>query len=279
MCSSDLPPDGWTLRPAVVAYRVPAGRTTQLTTRATPSAGALGGYSLKAAATGTGLTTEATLRMNVVPTLRAARASEEPSLDGSDRGWEGIPFQSISHTNVWEGKVRDEADSSGRFRVAVRGKSLFLDIHVTDDVVVTNIAPDDIKGHWRSDSVEICLDPSGGAEHTLGCYKLGVFPSDSTGVVRAARDADANPGPLPDSAPHTRVTSHRTPRGYRIQASIPFSEIGIPYARRIGFNLLIYDGDKAGAAPGENINKSRLAWAPRSGIQGRPEDWGRLDLD
>jgi len=43
--------------------------------------------------------------------------------------------------------------------------------------------------------------------------------------------------------------------------------------------VLIYDGDKAGAAPGENINKSRLAWAPRSGVQGRPEDWGRADLE
>jgi hypothetical protein len=47
---------------------------------------------------------------------------------------------------------------------------------------------------------------------------------------------------------------------------------------RLGFNVLIYDGDKADAAPGENINRVRLAWAPRPGVQGRPEDWGRLDL-
>jgi hypothetical protein len=45
-----------------------------------------------------------------------------------------------------------------------------------------------------------------------------------------------------------------------------------------GFNLIIYDGDKENAAPGENINESRLAWSPRPGVQGRPEDWGRLNL-
>ena len=48
---------------------------------------------------------------------------------------------------------------------------------------------------------------------------------------------------------------------------------------RLGFNLLVYDGDKRDAAPGENINECRLAWAPRPGIQGRPEDWGRINLD
>ena len=49
--------------------------------------------------------------------------------------------------------------------------------------------------------------------------------------------------------------------------------------RRLGFNVIVYDGDKRDAALGENINKSRIAWSPRSGVQGRPEDWGRMDLE
>ncbi len=78
-----------------------------------------------------------------------------------------------------------------------------------------------------------------------------------------------------------KLVSRRTPDGYRVQAAIPFREIGIGSAkvRRLGFNLIIYDGDKPDAALGENINKSRIAWSPRSGVQGRPEDWGRLDLE
>jgi hypothetical protein len=128
--------------------------------------------------------------------------------------------------------------------------------------------------------VEICLDPVGGAEHTMGCYKLGIFPFDTAGQVRAARDADANQGPVEETAPETRLASRRTDDGYRIQAAIPFKEIGLsPGKKRLGFNLIIYDGDKRDAALGENINKSRLAWAPRSGVQGRPEDWGRIDLE
>ena len=156
----------------------------------------------------------------------------------------------------------------------------FVDVLVKDDRIVTNIAPNDIRGHWRSDAVELCFDPAAGSEDTLGAFKVGIFPFDTTGVVRAARDADANQGPIEETAPGTRVTSHRTVDGYRIQAAIPFSEIGLaPGKKRLGFNVIIYDGDKPDAALGENINKSRIAWAPRSGVQGRPEDWGRIDLE
>ena len=44
-------------------------------------------------------------------------------------------------------------------------------------------------------------------------------------------------------------------------------------------NGFVDDGENGDAGQGENINKSRLAWAPRSGVQGRPEDWGQADLE
>jgi hypothetical protein len=114
----------------------------------------------------------------------------------------------------------------------------------------------------------------------MGCLKLGIFPFDTTGAVRGERDADANQGLVEETAPKTRLCSRRTAEGYRIQAAIPFDEIGITRGqKRLGFNLIIYDGDKKDAALGENINKSRIAWSPRPGVQGRPEDWGRIDLE
>ncbi len=78
-----------------------------------------------------------------------------------------------------------------------------------------------------------------------------------------------------------RIVSRRTPSGYRIQAAISFVDMGItPVAgKRVGFNVIIYDGDKLNAAVGENINKSRIAWSPRAGVQGRPEDWGRVKFE
>jgi hypothetical protein len=216
-----------------------------------------------------------------VPHAIVTRVSKPPSLDGSELGWEGLAILQITPKDLVEGRVANEADSSARFRVAHDGQTLFVDVQVKDDVVVTNIAPNDIKGHWRSDSVELCIDPIGGAEHTFGCFKLGIFPFDTSGVVRAARDADANQGLVEETAPETRLSSCRTADGYRIQAAIPFKELRLDYPehKRIGFNIIIYDGDKADAALGENINKSRIAWAARPGVQGRPEDWGRLELE
>lgn len=222
---------------------------------------------------------ETIAKLHPVPRASVTALETAPVLDGSDRGWEQVAALAIAPTNLVQGKVAEAADSSAKFRLAHNGATLFVDVQVWDDVVVTNIAPNDIKGHWRSDSIEICLDPLGGAEHTMGCYKLGIFPFDTSGVVRAARDADANQGLIEETAPKTRIVSVRTKEGYRIQAAIPFAEIGVAVRKRLGFNLIIYDGDKRDAALGENINKSRLAWAPRPGVMGRPEDWGRIDLE
>ncbi len=272
-------PPGWTVEPAHRRIRG-SPSNTRVSFRVTPPAGTATDADLAASFSVRGQTFTNSARCHPLPRTSATRVKSPPAFDGTDRGWEKFSALVISPTNLVQGKVADEADNSALFRLAHDGKTLFVDVQVKDDAIVTNIEPDDIKGHWRSDSVEICLDPVGGAEHTMGCYKLGIFPFDTTGVVRAARDADANQGPVEETAPKTRLVSRRTTDGYRIQAAIPFDEIGFARGRkRLGFNLIIYDGDKHDAAPGENINKSRIAWAPRSGVQGRPEDWGRIDLE
>jgi LmbE family N-acetylglucosaminyl deacetylase len=273
-------PAGWLIEPARQRIKIATTAISEIEIRVTPPAEVRSDAELSATFTTTGARFETKARVHPLPHGRAIRLKTPPTLDGTDYGWEKVPMLTISATNLVQGKVTDEADSSAVFRVAHDGKTLFIDVQVKDDAVITNIAPNDIRGHWRSDSVEICLDPVGGAEHTMGCYKLGIFPFDTTGVVRAARDADANQGPMEETAPKTRLASRRTADGYRIQAAIPFEEIGLASGKkRLGFNLIIYDGDKRDAALGENINKSRIAWAPRSGVQGRPEDWGRFDLE
>lgn len=186
----------------------------------------------------------------------------------------------ISSSNVFQGKVDNAQDLSASFDVRSTASALTVSVWVTDDRVVSNIAPNDIKGHWRSDSVEICVDPTPGSEHTLNTFKLGIFPFDSSGRVRAARDADANQGPIERTAPDLKLHSERTSDGYMVRAEIPWKYIGVRPRRgsMLGFNIIVYDGDKKDAAPGENINEARIAWSPRAGIQGRPEDWGRIVL-
>ena len=274
-------PEGWRWEKTTQRYSVPPGQVTKFPVRLTSPVESKADGELTATTQVGNATVKAAARAHPVPRGKVALLKSAPSLDGSGQGWENVPATPIWPTNLVQGLVTNATDSSALFRLAHDGTTLFVDVEVKDDRIVTNIAPNDIRGHWRSDSVEICLDPAAGAEDTMGCFKLGIFPFDTTGVVRAARDADANQGPVEETAPGTRIASRRTVDGYRIQAAIPWREVGVSpeKSRRLGFNLIIYDGDKPNAALGENINKSRLAWAPRSGVNGRPEDWGRVDLE
>ncbi len=274
-------PEGWRWQRAAQSYSLSAGqKEVFLIPLMVPPEGTTDGDLTATANVANGIM-KAVARAHPVPRGRVTRLRSAPSLDGSGRGWEEAWGASIAPSAIVQGKVADAADSSARFRLGHDGLTLFVDVEVNDDRIVSNIEPNDIRGHWRTDSIEICLDPAAGAEDTMGCFKLGIFPFDSAGMARAARDADANQGLVEESAPGTRIVSRRTAGGYRIQAAIPFHEFGLSAdkSRRLGFNLIIYDGDKPDAAPGENINKSRLAWAPRPGVNGRPEDWGRVDLD
>jgi len=153
---------------------------------------------------------------------------------------------------------------------------------VMDDVVVSNIAPNDVKGHWRSDSVEITVDPAGpgASEHTLTTFKTGIFPFDTEGNVQAERDADANQGIISLTAPDMQVASSRTDSGYILEVAIPWNAVPgeVAPGDTIGFNVLLYDCDKADAAIGENCNEARTAWSAWGSIQGLPRLWGHLTL-
>jgi len=273
-------PAGCNVQPEVQNITLATGAPSEIALHVTVPVGARADTELKVSFTSSGAAGEAKARLHPLPRSRVPRLAKPPSMDGTDQGWENCPALTITPADLVQGKVANDADSSAIFRLAHDDETLYVDVRVKDDMVVTNIAPNDIKGHWRSDSVEICVDPVGGAEHTMGCLKLGIFPFDTTGAVRGERDADANQGLVEETAPKTRLCCWRTAEGYRIQAAIPFDEIGITRGeKRLGFNLIIYDGDKKDAGLGENINKSRIAWSPRPGVQGRPEDWGRIDLE
>jgi LmbE family N-acetylglucosaminyl deacetylase len=274
-------PEGWTVSPSEIEVGAAGKKPTYFRILQVKAPASAGDGEMVASGDLGGRPASARVRLHAVPRLTIPR--QEGLLLGAppgDAGWASLPSVPIPHTNTWQGTVTNAADVSATFRVAHDGESLWAEIRVRDDAVVSNIAPDDIRGHWRSDSVELCIDPAVGAEHTLGTYKVGIFPFDRAGKVRGARDADANPGLLERVSAGTRLYSEKLPDGYLIRVRVPWSEAGVDPAKaaRIGLNVLVYDGDKTDAAPGENINRSRLAWAPRSGVQGRPEDWGRADL-
>lgn len=130
-----------------------------------------------------------------------------------------------------------------------------------------------------SAELDINVVPGADSHRTTTAPQIGPIVTDEW--ANAARDADANQGPIARTASGMKITSEETSTGYRIATAIPWSVMSqrTEPGAHIGFNVLIYDGDKKDAAIGENINESRLAWSPGRGVQGRPGYWGELRLD
>lgn len=166
-------------------------------------------------------------------------------------------WQTIQST--WEGKNRGPADASGRFRMKVQTGELQVEVEVQDDQLVAELPPAENRAHWRTDAVEITVDPSGHSQDTSTTFKLGIIAQNTLHKPMAARDADAHPGPWPGALQLARRNG-----GYRLLVSLPR-----PSARDFGFNVLIYDNDP-GEAP------CRLAWSAWETVQGWPELWGRI---
>lgn len=224
-------------------------------------------------------------KVEVVPSLDVAALKGPLPVDADDAKWPAAGFRSvpIPHTNAVQGKVGDSAECGGRFFLGRDAAGLQVLVDVTDDTVCRNIAPDDIKAHWRSTSVELCIDPKPRSENTFTTFKLGVFPQDTAGNVRAARDADANPGELARTGSKVRIASRLTPTGYTIEAHVPWAEAGFPdgppkSGSAFGFNVILYHAGKKDARVGEDVGKARLAWSFWPGVPGRPEVWGAAVL-
>jgi LmbE family N-acetylglucosaminyl deacetylase len=275
-------PEGWPEPRGSLAYEVAAGGSVMLEPlQAVPADAEQRDYPISVSLGEGDLQARDTGRIQALPRLVIPRVAAPPALDGSAKGWPEGGGARIPSTNLVEGKVANDADSSAEVRTAYDDQALYVRVLVHDDSVVNNIAPNDIKGHWRSDSVEVAVDPTPASESTLTTFKLGIFPWDTAGHVRAARDADANPGPIEESAPGARIASRRTPDGYEVLAALPWKALGATPSsgKRLGFDVIVYDGDKKDAVVGDNINKSRIAWAFRPGVWGRPAQWGTAVLE
>ncbi len=275
-------PEGWTDGPLDSDYEVPdRGTATVPFTVRVPDHVEQGSYPVRMSTSLAGREVTGSGMIDVLPVMELAPATSAIQIDGDLADWEGIEAHAISSGHIWSGSVPGgDDDCSAVFRTAYDRTNLYVAVDVRDDVVVCNIAPDDVKGHWRSDAVEICVDPSGRSDNTLTVFKAGIFPGTTAGrAPRAARDADARQGVIEKTAPGMRVASRFTGRGYIIETAIPWSDMpggtGPPAGETIGFNVIIYDGDEADAGPGANIGKARLAWSYRPSAQALPYYYGR----
>ncbi|MEV5240413.1 PIG-L family deacetylase [Streptomyces cinnamoneus] len=186
------------------------------------------------------------------------------------------PALKLTH---WEGtRCSSERDCAADARFARHGDDLYALVHVTDDKRGAALdAGHDCKRHWRTDSVEIGLDPQGRSDDTSTTFKAAILPftADGGGAC-AARDGDNRQGPASSTAPGMVAASTVTEpyRGYTVEAKLPLAALPAPVdPDRLSANVLLYDSDTE-----DKTGHSRLAWSPFGGAQADPYVWGGLRL-
>ncbi|MGW9213228.1 sugar-binding protein [Embleya sp. NPDC055664] len=199
-----------------------------------------------------------------------------PSVDGTAGAGE-YPGDTLRLTH-WEGSECAPADCSAEAHLARHGDDLYVLVHVTDDTKGAALdAQADCKRHWRTDSIEIDLDPQGRSDDTSTTFKAAVFPftAPDSGPC-AERDGDNRQGPANTTAPGMTIASTVTEpyTGYTVEAKIPLADL--PAAvdpERLTANILVYDSDTQ-----DNTGRSRLAWSPYGSAQADPYVWGTAHL-
>jgi len=281
-------PNGIAARPAPV--QAPGGGSVEATldVEVTNAALPAGRHSARLpvtvkASTGA-VTSEDAAEVYLLPSLTAPRVSAPPKIDGDLSDMLSLAHGEIGPNDVWWRRpAKDAADLSADFYLGYDAKFLYVGARVRDDLVVCNIAPDDVKAQLRSDAIGITVDPSGGSRDTSTTLQAAAFPCTTAGFgAQGFRDADARQGLMEETAPGMQVASKRTGEGYDIEFAIPWSAMPKqPVAgEEIGLNVVLYDGDDKDARVGANISKTGLAWAAFEwgGKQALPYLWPRVVL-
>ncbi len=214
--------------------------------------------------------------LNLVPSAVVPMA-ESVTVDGViDEGeYTGEP---LDLSRVWEGDDPDDtADASGTAWLAWGNDGVYVAVEVQDETLGTVLTPEDAKRHWRTDSVEIAIDPLGTAANTSATFKVGVFPTSTDGSPLAYRDADAYQGPVAETAPGFEVASTLTEpyTGYVLETFIPFDALPADLdPNNAAMNIFIYDSDTQ-----DRTGQSRLGWSVWNGVQGDTYRWGKTTFE
>ncbi|WP_219412662.1 sugar-binding protein [Pseudonocardia nigra] len=261
---ADLAPGASTTVPFVITNTDPALPTS--------TQGGDHAYTLSVA-TAAG-TTSVQPALELVPATEVPAVDAAPVIDGVGAAAE-YPGPVLDLSRRWEGDDCESAeDCSATARLSRSGDVLNVLVEVTDSVGGTALAATDCKRHWRTDSVELALDPAGTSENTATTFKLAVLPWTADRAPCASRDADNHQGPAAETAPGVQYATTVTGTGYTVEAAIPLAALPAPVdPERLGLNLFVYDSDTQ-----DQTGQTRIGWSTWQGVQGDPYRWGRATL-
>jgi LmbE family N-acetylglucosaminyl deacetylase len=216
--------------------------------------------------------------IELVPVTSIQEAAAAPTVDGRLGDGEYGAAPDLDLSRLWEGEAcGSAADCSATARIARHGDDLYVLVRVRDDTLGTVLGTDDCKRHWRTDSVEIAIDPTGDSENTATTFKTGIFPTMSDGRPCFERDADNRQGPGPQTAPGMQVAAsvdRESYDGYTVETKIPVAVLPGPIdPERMGLNLFVYDSDTQ-----DKTGQTRIGWSTWGGVQGTPWRWGQAAL-
>ncbi|MFG2001830.1 sugar-binding protein [Spirillospora sp. NPDC048911] len=214
--------------------------------------------------------------LELVPVAVLPKAGTAPQTDGKEGPGE-YTGPTLDLSRVWEGSACESAaDCSATGKMTWTDDALHLLVNVRDDKRGTVLGADDCKRHWRTDSVEIAIDPRGTSENTSTTFKTGIFPAMADGKPCFERDADHHQGPGKETAPGMEVAAivAQPYTGYTVEAKIPFT--ALPAAvdpARMALNIFVYDSDTQ-----DKTGQTRIGWSTWGGVQGDPYRWGLTTL-
>jgi LmbE family N-acetylglucosaminyl deacetylase len=272
-------PTGFSAVPASAPYSgLAAGETATVTFTVTntdatlPTSNAGGDYDYTIETTSNGASSTTRPALELVPTTTIGAAPAAPTVDGvvTDGEYSG---HSIDLSRVWEGSAcQSAADCSATGHLTRSGDDFYVAVEMTDDVLGTVLDASDCKRHWRTDSVEIALDPAGTSENTSTTFKALVLPTTTEGGPCYGRDADNHQGPGAETAPTMEIASTVTSpyTGYVVEAKIPAAELPATVdPQHLGLNVFVYDSDTQ-----DKTGQTRIGWSTWGGVQGDPYRWG-----
>ncbi|MGW4471374.1 sugar-binding protein [Nonomuraea sp. NPDC004354] len=212
--------------------------------------------------------------LELVPAAAIPRAAEAPVVDGAEGDGE-YAGAALDVSRLWEGSAcASAADCSGTAKLSWRDDTLFLLVQVNDDVTGTRLPAADCKRHWRTDAVEVTLDPRGASENTSTTFKAAVLPVTAEGPPCFERDADNRQGPGERTAPGMRVAAKVSAGQYTVEMAIPMELLpGAVDPGHLGLNVLVYDSDTQ-----DKTGQTRIGWSTWGGVQGDPYRWGVVTL-